>query len=183
MTLFPDPSRFWCGELFEEPTTPLNSLARDIFSLPYLKDKWKEILTSDQNHFFLHSRLLFPCISTRHVPSSYSLLTWQPEVKPLVENTAFMSEVWPSWRPLWVADITWLTRDLAPFSFPDFKWSRLGCSRINHKCYKLVSYLVSGPQSNLIWYATTYRQKYCQTLSVRSWTINESWQRSVSYLQ
>ena len=49
--------------------------------------------------FLVYSRLPFQCTSTRHVPSCYSLLTWQPEVKPLVENTAFMSEVWRSWRP------------------------------------------------------------------------------------
>ena len=115
--------------------------------------------------FLPHSRLLFLCTSTRHVPSSSSLWTWQPEVKPLVENTAFMSEVWRSWRPLWVADITWWTRGQGlpdSVSFPDFKQSRLVSSRISHKCYKLASYLVSGLQSNLIWHATTYIQHRCQ---------------------
>lgn len=123
----------------------------------YFRHSLKEnIHRPDQIRFLPNSRLPFLCTSTRHVPSFSSLLTWQLEVKPLVESTAFMSEVWRSWRPPWVADITWFTRDLHPFTFPVFKWSRLGCFRISQKCYKLASYLVSGLQSNLIWYATAY---------------------------
>ena len=113
-----------CSCSFRQPHPPPKE--------PVHRPNEKKFLHLIEFVFLVYSRLPFLCTSTRHVPSCYSLLTWQPEVKPLVENTAFMSEVWRSWRPPWVADILWLTRDLAPFSFPDFKWSRLGCYRITN---------------------------------------------------
>lgn len=49
-----------------------------------------EILTHEH---FVSDRLPSLCTSTRHALSSSSLWTWQPEVNPLVESTAFMSAV------------------------------------------------------------------------------------------